>query len=112
MNAETKPHRADVTAPIEPSTPTRPPLSSRRVWGARLLAFAADSLQWVMLPLFGVGFLSPAQDVLDVFIAAAMIALVGWHWAFLPSFIAEVIPGVGLVPTWTLAVLFATRKRR
>jgi hypothetical protein len=37
------------------------------------------------------------------------IHLLGWHWAFLPSFVAKVVPDVDLVPTWTVAVLVATR---
>jgi hypothetical protein len=36
--------------------------------------------------------------------------LLGWHWAFVPSFLAELVPGLDLVPTWTLAVLIATRQ--
>ena len=38
-----------------------------------------------------------------------MLALVGWHWAFLPTFLAELIPFFDLVPTWTAAVFLATR---
>jgi hypothetical protein len=72
---------------------------------------AADGIQIGLLPVFGEGFLSPATDVIDVAMAIALTALVGWNWAFLPTFLAEIIPGVGLVPTWTLAALFATRKR-
>jgi hypothetical protein len=47
--------------------------------------------------------------VLDVVVGVAMIALVGWHWAFLPAFALEALPGVDLAPTWTIAVLLATR---
>ena len=108
MNTTTHP---DNVTPAEASRPPHRPLSPRRVWAARLLAVVVDGLQWVFLPLFGVGFVSPVQDAMDVITGVVMIVLVGWHWAFLPSFIAEVIPGVGLVPTWTLAVFFATRKR-
>jgi hypothetical protein len=38
--------------------------------------------------------------------------LLGWHWEFLPAFVAEVIPGVELVPSWTFAVLEPTRTQR
>jgi hypothetical protein len=34
---------------------------------------------------------------------------VGWHWAFLPTFLAELVPGLDLVPTWTAAAFFVTR---
>ena len=40
-----------------------------------------------------------------------LVALVGWHWAFLPTFLAELVPFVELVPSWTLAVVIATRGR-
>jgi hypothetical protein len=40
-----------------------------------------------------------------------MIRLLGWHWAFLPSAAAELIPGADLFPTWTAAVWFVTRQK-
>ncbi len=89
----------------------RPILTKRRIWAARLLALAVDAAQIVFLPFFGAGFLSPVGDVLDLAIAVALTVLVGWHWSFLPTLVAEVIPGVSLVPTWTAAVFLATRGR-
>jgi hypothetical protein len=41
-----------------------------------------------------------------------MIVLLGWHFAFLPTAIAEVIPALNLFPTWTAAVFFVTKTRR
>ena len=38
----------------------------------------------------------------------ALVTLVGWHWAFLPSFLSELIPMWDLVPTWTAAVWYVT----
>ncbi len=84
---------------------------SGRVRTARLLAIAADVVQIALAPLFVGGGASPVNDALDVAMAAAMTWLVGWHWAFLPSFVAELVPGLDLVPTWTAAVFFATRGR-
>lgn len=81
----------------------------RRLWAARAIAVAADSLQIVAFPAFFQGFASPLNDVLDVVVAVTMVLLVGWHWAFLPSFLAELVPGLDLFPTWTLALLFVTR---
>ena len=66
-------------------------------------------MQIVGFPLFAVGAASPWNDVLDCLVAGALTFLVGWHWAFLPSFLAELVPGLDLVPTWTLAAFFATR---
>lgn len=83
-------------------------VTSRRVLAARVLAVLADGLQLGLLPLFMGGGLSLANDALDVLVAGAMIALVGWHWAFVPAFLAEMVPGLDLVPTWTMAALLAT----
>jgi hypothetical protein len=74
------------------------------------VAIATDALQWVLWPLFAAGAASPFDDVVDVIAAAILIRLLGWHWAFLPAFVAEIIPGANLVPTWTAAVFLATRK--
>lgn len=81
-----------------------------RVRAARLTAILVDVTQIVLFPIFAGGAASPWNDALDLFVAAAMTALVGWHWAFLPSLAAELVPGLDLVPTWTLAVFYATRR--
>jgi len=75
-----------------------------------ILALAADALQIFFFPLFAEGALSPADDVLDVLVAAVLVHLLGWHWEFLPAFAAELVPGVDLVPFWTIAVLNVYRK--
>ncbi len=80
-----------------------------RVKAARWIAVAADVLQILVFPAFAPGAASPWNDALDALVAVAMLALVGWHWVFLPSFLAELVPGLDLVPTWTAAVFFATR---
>src|SRR5437764_15043589 len=77
---------------------------------AMILALAADALQIFFFPLFAEGALSPADDVLDVAVAAGLVHLLGWHWEFLPAFLAELVPGVDLVPFWTLAVVNVYRK--
>ncbi len=41
-----------------------------------------------------------------------MVHLLGWHWEFLPSFLAKLAPGVDLVPFWTLAVANVYRKAK
>jgi hypothetical protein len=79
---------------------------------AMVLAIVADALQIVVFPLFVQGALSPADDILDLGIGAAMINLLGWHWEFLPSFLAKLVPGVDLVPFWTLAVANVYRKSK
>jgi len=73
---------------------------------------SADLLQIGLFPLFGEGLVSVLDDILDVIVCVVLTLLVGWHFAFLPSFIAELVPMVDLVPTWTIAVLFATRQKK
>lgn len=79
---------------------------------AMLLALVADAIQIVLLPLFVEGALSPADDVLDFGVGAMMVHLLGWHWEFLPSFFAKLVPGVDLVPFWTIAVVNVWRKAK
>ena len=79
---------------------------------AMLLALAADILQLAVFPLFVGGALSPADDILDLGMAALLTNLLGWHWEFLPSFFAKLVPGVDLVPFWTIAVVNVWRKAK
>ena len=74
------------------------------------VAIAADTLQIAAFPLFVEGALSPADSILDLAVAYVMIRLLGWHWAFLPTAAAKLIPGADLFPTWTPAVWFVTRQ--
>ena len=89
----------------------REDLTPRAVHAARWIAVGADLLQIVLLPAFLPGVLSPASTVVDVVVAAVLLRLLGWHWSFLPTFVAELTPFVDLVPTWTGAVFLATRHR-
>lgn len=77
---------------------------------AMVLAVAADTLQVVVFPLFSEGAFSPADDLLDFVVGFVLIYLLGWQWEFIPSFFAELLPGVDFVPFWTLAVANVYRK--
>jgi len=79
---------------------------------AMLVAIVADALQLVIFPMFVEGAFSPADDLLDLGVGALMINLLGWHWEFLPSFLAKLVPGVDLVPFWTMAVASVWRKAK
>jgi hypothetical protein len=83
---------------------------SARFRAAMLLAIAADALQILVWPMFSEGAASPLDDILDLAVAAILVRLLGWHWEFLPAFAAELVPGVDLVPFWTLAVGNVYRK--
>jgi hypothetical protein len=79
---------------------------------AMVLAIVADALQIIVLPLFVEGAESPADDVLDVGVGVAMVRLLGWHWEFLSSFLGKLVPGVDLVPFWTLSVANVYRRSK
>ena len=87
----------------------KPPLSKTRIRLAWALALAVDAIQ---VPAEAAGplgwFLGAGLDLVTM---AAMTALVGFHWAFLPSFLTEWIPYLNLAPLWTLAVALATKGR-
>ena len=78
---------------------------------AWLVAIAADTIQIVGLLFFAEGGLSPADALLDLGVAAILIRCLGWHWAFLPTLVAELIPGLDLFPTWTAAVFYVTHQQ-
>jgi hypothetical protein len=94
---------SDETVTISPGSQFR---------AAMILAIIADALQILVFPSFVEGALSPAEDILDFGIGAIMIRLLGWHWEFLPSFLAKLVPGVDLVPFWTIAVVNVYRKSK
>ena len=102
---------------IEPTSSTAPSrvttqATRGRIRAARFVALGADTVQIAVAPPFGEGFASPFNDVLDLAVAAILIKLLGFHWAFLPTLAAEAIPALDLAPTWTAAVLLVTGTRR
>lgn len=90
----------------------RPRLTSGRRQAALAFAIVADAIQWIAFPFFMSGAVSPVNDALDVVVALVMLRLVGFHWAFLPTFVVEMVPFLDLVPSWTAAVWIATRSTR
>ncbi len=84
----------------------------KRFRAAIILAMIADAVQIVIFPVFVEGAASPADDLLDLGIAAVLTRLLGWHWEFLPSAVGKLVPGVDLVPFWTLAVANVYRKAK
>jgi hypothetical protein len=72
--------------------------SRSRLALALAIAIVSDALAvWVEL-------VPPVQIVLDLATAAALFAVLGFRWALLPPLVIEAIPGLGLFPTWILAV--------
>jgi hypothetical protein len=78
---------------------------------AWMIALGADALQIAAFPWFAEGGVSPLDSVLDVVVGFLLIRMLGWHWAFLPTIVTEVLPGADLFPTWSAALLFVTRDR-
>jgi hypothetical protein len=89
-----------------------PELTAKRIRAAQIVALIADTVQIALFPIFGAGFSSPFDDVLDAIVSVALIALLGWNWLFLPTCLVELAPLGDLAPTWTAAVFLATRKSR
>jgi hypothetical protein len=85
--------------------------AERRILIARLIAIIADAVQIGFMPVFAGGAASIVNDALDVAVGITLIALLGWNWVFVPALAAELIPMLDLAPTWTIAVLIATRRR-
>jgi len=85
------------------------PLSKTRIRLAWAIALAVDALQ---IPATFAGppgwFLDAGLDVVTMLV---MWMLLGFHWAFLPSFLTKWIPYLDIAPLWTLAVALATRGR-
>ena len=87
-------------------------IKSRDLRAALAVAIVADSVQILVLPLFAAGGFSPADTAIDIAAAMILSRVLGWHWAFLPTMLAEVIPAFDLFPTWTAAVLYVSWQRR
>ncbi|WP_291270629.1 hypothetical protein [Geothrix sp.] len=85
------------------------PLSKTRIRAAWVIALAVDAIQ---VPIDASGplgwFLGAGLDLITMVV---MWVMVGFHWAFLPSFVTEAVPYLNLAPLWTLAVALATRGR-
>jgi len=111
------PHLSDtVFMPATPQAEATPNAvtitAGPRLRTAMILAIVADVFQLIVFPLFVAGAESPVDDVLDLGVAGVLSWLLGWHWEFLPSFLGKLVPGVDLVPLWTLAVANVYRKSK
>ena len=86
------------------------PLATSRLRAAWAVALGVDALQIAAEATTGpVGWMIGAG--LDVVALIVLWRLVGFHWAFLPSFLTEWIPGLNMAPLWSVALGIATRGR-
>jgi len=97
--------------PVDPS-PRRGRWRDRRHLAALAIAVAADVVQIGLLPLFIEGAAAPWNDALEIAVGVTLLALLGWHVALLPAFLAELVPFLDLFPTWTAAVVFVVMRKR
>ena len=98
-------------------------LTTGRIAAAFAVAVAADLIQLPLTFAFGAALASVvgvgadvAIEMVDVavdLIAACLTsALIGFHWALLPTVFLEAIPGLDASPTWTACVAFVVWRRR
>lgn len=83
-----------------------PPQNAKK---ALIIAVLADLVQLALFPYFGWGAILPLNAAFDVILCLVLTRLIGWHIAFLPCFIMEITPVATLVPSWTFAVMIASR---
>lgn len=85
-----------------------PVLTRRRIWTACALALVADGLQLVLGPFGWVG----VDEGIDVMVMLLLSATIGFHPLFLPTFVAEFVPVVDMLPTWTACTMVVIGLRR
>jgi|SRR6266508_6411811 len=88
-----------------------PRLTVKRIVLAFTVALAADAMQLALLPLGPIGLLP--DEAIDVVAMGLTCWLLGFHVLLLPTFVLELVPVLGLLPTWTgcVAAVVALRKR-
>ncbi|HLP78021.1 MAG TPA: hypothetical protein VK327_14015 [Candidatus Paceibacterota bacterium] len=83
-------------------------LSRTRMFLALAFAVVADAVQLFLGPA---GWVLVDQGIDFVAMVAISVAI-GFHPLFLPTFVAEFVPGLDMLPTWTGCVLFVIARRR
>lgn len=85
------------------------PLTRTRILLAVAVAVVADGAQFAAGPFGWVGF-DQAVDVVAMLITSWLL---GFHFLLLPTFVLELVPVVGELPTWTgcVGAVILLRKR-
>jgi hypothetical protein len=101
----------DLTAPMD-----KPKLTKTRIILAFGIAIIADLIQLPITAVEATGMFSMPGELADLLVdcvvMAATTALLGFHWALLPTLVVEVIPGLDLLPTWTGCVAYVVWRRK
>ena len=85
-----------------------PVLTPRRIRLALAVAILADVVQ----PLLGIPGWIFFDEAIDLTAMILMCVLLGFHPLFLPTFVAEFIPMVDMLPTWTACTIAVVALRR
>ncbi|RYE92408.1 MAG: hypothetical protein EOO75_06780, partial [Myxococcales bacterium] len=97
-------HIARKAAGIGPLT-----ITSKQKYGALAVAGIVDVLQaTVLMPSTVAGPASPLEWGVDVGTALVLTLILGWNWRLLVAFLIELLPTVGLFPTWSAMILTLT----
>lgn len=95
---------------------SNPPVSSGRIAAAFAVAILADMVAVPITALLFTGIFAVPVELIDLMVdagaAVAAILLLGFHWALLPGLVVEVVPVLGVLPTWTAAVAYVVWERR
>lgn len=84
-----------ITLPSTENEPN-PNISKWRFILAFLVALTADT---VGAPL------GSFNIVFDVFVAIILIVILGFNWMIIPALLVECVPGLGVFPTWAMAIM-------
>ena len=96
-------------------------VTPRQVKLAFAVGILADILQLpVNLSFFSIGLATIGGEIplealdaaIDVVAALLINRLLGFHWALLPTFALELVPGLDAAPTWTACVAYVAFRRR
>lgn len=109
MSRDVQPARGEgqppVVVPVDAPGRGAADAAPRRSWVrfsvALLVAGAADALSW--LEVFPPGYV--AVVAIDMVVAIVLWALLGRGMVLLLALVFEAVPGLGLFPFWTLAVV-------
>ncbi len=94
----------------------KPILTRKRIIAAYAVAIVADLIEFPITAAEMTVFAAPAAEgvafVVDAVVFGILTKLLGFHWAFLPSFLVEIVPGLDLLPTWVGCIWFVIRQRK
>jgi hypothetical protein len=90
---------------VTPS-PAPSPAKIRAAW---IIAISVDALQLGLFPITASAS-TWVDKPLDILAMGAIWALIGFHWALIPTFLFEFLPFAELIPTWTGAMFLMSRR--